>query len=63
MSETIKAETDKTKLSVPCIICGTFVELNEREHDLLLIGKVPTKVCRECKDAVAFAKLAMKNSE
>ena len=48
--------------AVPCVICGAFVDLNERERGSLLVGHVPTKVCKECKMAVAFMKNVMKNS-
>jgi hypothetical protein len=54
---------EEPKLSMPCVICGVFVELTEREEDGLLAGIRPVKVCRGCKDAVAFAKAAMKNRE
>ena len=46
--------------AVPCVICGAFVDLNERERCGLLVGHIPTKVCKECKMAVLFAKEAMR---
>lgn len=46
--------------AVPCVICGAFVDLNERERGSLLAGRIPTKVCKECKMAVLFAKEAMR---
>ena len=52
----------ETAPAVPCVICGAFVDLNERERCNLLVGHVPTKVCKECKMAVAFMKNVMKNS-
>lgn len=55
------APVDSTP-AVPCVICGAFVDLNERERGSLLVGHVPTKVCKECKMAVAFMKNVMKNS-
>lgn len=53
------APVDSTP-AVPCVICGAFVDLNERERGSLLVGHVPTKVCKECKMAVLFAKEAMR---
>lgn len=47
--------------AVPCVICGAFVDLNERERGSLLVGHVPTKVCKECKMAVAFTKKYIKS--
>ena len=52
----------KSTPAAPCVICGAFVDLNERECCSLLLGHVPTKVCKECKMAVAFVKNVMKNS-
>ena len=57
------------EMAVPCIICGQFVVLNERETQLVEHGHSIVKACRECKDAVAFMKAIMasgkitKNSE
>lgn len=54
----------KRPIHIPCMICGTFVKLNERESTMLMTGNYrPYKICKECKDAVAFAKNAMKNRE
>ena len=53
---------DKADMCVPCLICGTFTNLNEREIAAICFGKYPIKVCRECKRAVAFAKEQMKNN-
>ena len=54
----------KRPIYIPCMICGTFVELNERECAMLMTGNYrPYKICKDCKDAVAFAKNAMKNRE
>lgn len=62
MEETAVAKPDQ-RACVPCLLCGTFIELNDRESFSLLAGIVPVKVCRECKLAVAFAKEWMKNSK
>lgn len=63
MGEIIQGAADQ-HYAVPCIICGTFVDLNDRERQSLEIGHYrPVKVCKECKDAMAFIKLAMKNAE
>ena len=45
--------------AVPCIICGEFVKLNERETRSVLNGTRPAKVCHGCKDAVIFIKKKM----
>ena len=50
-------------LAVPCIACGSTVELTEHERDQLLIGHVPVKICKECKRAIKLAKQQMKNNE
>ena len=59
---TVESAPMESTPAVPCVICGAFVDLNERERGSLLVGHVPTKVCKECKMAVAFMKNVMKNS-
>lgn len=49
-------------MAVPCILCGTFTDLTEREADMVVHGSRIVKVCRECKASVAWAKEQMKNS-
>ena len=50
-------------VSIPCMICGTFTELTQREMERL-DGNLPSaKICKECKAAVAYAKRMMKNSK
>ena len=49
--------------AVPCLACGSTVELTEHERNQLLIGHVPVKICKECKRAIKFAKQQMKNNE
>ena len=55
----IDAADCTANLSVPCIICGAFVDLNERESESVLHGHRPVKVCHECKGAVMFIKRKM----
>ena len=57
---TVGPEPVDSTPAVPCVICGAFVDLNERERCSLLVGHIPTKVCKECKMAVLFAKEAMR---
>jgi hypothetical protein len=59
---TVECKPVDHEIAVPCVICGTFVSLNERERCNLLIGHVNTKVCKECKAAVAFAKKMMQSN-
>lgn len=63
MGETTGNNTESKFFVAPCIICGTFTQLNERETGMIRNGSFVVKVCKECKEAVAFAKLAMKNSK
>lgn len=55
----IDAADGTANLSVPCIICGVFVDLNERESESVLHGHRPVKVCYGCKNAVLFIKQQM----
>ena len=57
------SDYDNFTPAVPCLVCGSTVELNERERSRLLIGHVPVKICKECKQAIKFAKQQMKNNE
>ena len=61
IEETIIPDPAKTRsgMSVPCIICGEFVGLNDREAMSVLSGNRPAKVCQGCKDAVIFIKQKM----
>lgn len=58
--ESIMAPLPKT---MPCILCGTFTRLTEREQAVVAAGHTPVKVCKECKSAIAYVKKKMKNSE
>lgn len=43
-------------VGVNCIICSGFCELNEEEKHYLLHGKLPVKVCDDCKKAIEWLK-------
>lgn len=58
---TIHPENPKV-LSIPCLLCGSFTDLTEREADLVLHGSRVVKVCKDCKAAVAYAKKQMENN-
>ena len=45
------------KISIPCLVCGEFVELNECE-----VMYTSFKLCPECIKAIKFAKALMKNN-
>lgn len=47
------------RMAVPCMICGAFVELNERESRSVEFGHRPVKVCPGCKNAVMFIRQQM----
>ena len=63
MKNDINTAMEQSMQAMPCILCGAFTKLNDREKNLLLAGMRPVKVCQECRAAVAFAKRTMKNSE
>lgn len=58
---TVEYKPTDYDMAVPCVICGTFVRLNECERGSVLAGRGRAKVCRECKAAVAFMKKKMQN--
>lgn len=58
-TELVKRADNTASVSVPCIICGSFVDLNERETRAVLNGQRPAKVCSGCKGAVMFIKQQM----
>ena len=50
-------ETVKTEFSMPCILCGAMVKLNDRETERLQHeNSTPVKVCKACRQAIAYIK-------
>ena len=64
MNDICKLKQIEEKLCVQCLICGEPVELDEMESFAILHPHTTfVKVCKECRNAVKFAKSAMMKQE